>query len=84
MSSDGLHKSLLQIIGLGVATVQPDSLEILFENSRFFAWFKPKGDDLELLQERVAGLNVAEASDLGSIRGGRSASPRRCATVRGP
>ena len=60
MSSDGLHKSLLQIIGLGVATVQPDSLEILFENSRFFAWFKPKGDDLELLQERVAGLNVAE------------------------
>ena len=60
MSSDGLHKSLLQIIGLGVATVQPDSLEILFENSRFFAWFKPKGGDLELLQERVAGLNVAD------------------------
>ena len=83
MSSDGLHKSLLQIIGLGVATVQPDSLEILFENSRFFAWFKPKGDDLELLQERVAGLNVAEL-DLGSIRGGRSASPRRCGRVPGP
>jgi adenylate cyclase len=55
MAIDRALRPLLQSLRLGVAVVEPDSLEILFENARFFAWFKPAGAELELLPERLPG-----------------------------
>ena len=54
-------KPLLQSLRVGVAVVEPDGWEILFENGRFFGWFKPTGDDAERLSSRIPGLDLSRA-----------------------
>jgi adenylate cyclase len=59
---DSRYKSLLQGLGTGVAVVEPDSLEVVFENARFFEWFPPNADvEQETLGARLADLDVERA-----------------------
>ena len=56
-----LLRPLLQSIRHGVAAADPDTLQILFENACFFAWFKPRGEAVETLADRLAGCPIAQA-----------------------
>jgi adenylate cyclase len=58
---EALVRPLLQSIRHGVAAADPDTLAILFENARFFAWFKPKGEAVETLEHRLPGCPFAQA-----------------------
>ena len=57
MTVDHLLGPLLQFLGTGVAAVEPDSLEILFENPCFTGWFKPDGAGPLRLADRVKGMD---------------------------
>lgn len=57
MTVDHLLGPLLQFLGTGVAVVEPDSLEILFENPCFTGWFKPDGAGPLRLADRVKGMD---------------------------
>lgn len=61
MLDHDLLRPLLQSIRHGVAVADPATLEILFENARFFAWFKPSGEAVDTLDQRLAGLSLARA-----------------------
>ncbi len=54
-------KSLALALDHGVAVVEAESLEIVFENSKFFHWFPPDGIEPETLVRRVPDLNVERA-----------------------
>ena len=58
---EALVKPLLQSLRHGVAVADPETLDIRFENARFFAWFKPRGDPVETLEHRLAGCPMAQA-----------------------
>ena len=80
MSDDGppepredlAYREVLQSLDEGVALVDADSWEILFENAKFFSWFPPTGADSEVLTERVAELNADRATT--RLEAGRSFS----------
>ena len=57
MTVDHLLGPLLQFLGTGVAAVEPDTLEILFENACFTGWFKPDGAGALRLPDRVRGMD---------------------------
>jgi hypothetical protein len=50
-------RQVTQSLSSGIAVVDPDSWEILFENARFFKWFPPASDADEPLTQRMSGLN---------------------------
>jgi class 3 adenylate cyclase len=54
-------KGLALALDYGVAVVEAESLEIVFENSKFFHWFPPDGIEPETLVRRVPDLNVERA-----------------------
>jgi adenylate cyclase len=60
---DAPLKTLLQGLGTGVAVVEPDSLEVVFENARFFEWFPPNGEEEEgdKLGTRLSDLDLDRA-----------------------
>jgi adenylate cyclase len=48
---------VLRTLGVGVALAEPDTLEIAFENARFFGWFPPGADPEEPLDRRIPGFD---------------------------
>jgi adenylate cyclase len=54
-------KSLTLALDHGVAVVDGASLEIVFENSKFFHWFPPDGVEPETLARRIQDLNIERA-----------------------
>lgn len=63
-------KSLALALHHGVAVVEAESLEIVFENAKFFHWFPPDGTEPETLVRRIPDLNVERAQT--RIERGRS------------
>lgn len=51
-------KKIAQTLKIGVAIVDPEEWNVLFENASFFTWFPPKSDADELLTERLPGFNA--------------------------
>ena len=49
---------LLHTIGEGVAVVDPESLEVVFENARFFEWFPTDGELEDTLPHRLPALDL--------------------------
>jgi adenylate cyclase len=62
-------RQVTQSLSSGIAVVDPDSWEILFENARFFKWFPPASDADEPLTQRMSGLNPSRA--LSRLQDGR-------------
>jgi adenylate cyclase len=54
-------KSLALALDHGVAVVDGASMEIVFENSKFFQWFPPAHIEQETLAARIPDLNVERA-----------------------
>jgi adenylate cyclase len=65
-------RQLVQTLNDGVAIVEPETWEIVFENANFFKWFPPASDADEPLSTRLSGLNVSRA--LSRMKEGRSYS----------
>lgn len=55
-------RQLAQSLTVGIALVQLDSWEILFENANFFKWFPPQSDADDPLPARLVGLNAERAA----------------------
>jgi class 3 adenylate cyclase len=55
-------KHLIQSLYLGIAIVEPETWEILFENAKFFQWFPPGEDVDEPLPRRLPSLNAERAA----------------------
>ena len=53
-----IEEHLLRTIRHGVAVAEPDSLHVRFENAAFFGWFKPRGDAVETLADRLVGCDL--------------------------
>jgi class 3 adenylate cyclase len=53
------NELLLESVGVGLAVLQPDTLEILFANRRMLEWLAPGGLDGRRLDELVPALDVA-------------------------
>jgi len=51
-------KKIAQTLKIGVAIVEPEGWNVLFENASFFKWFAPKSDADEPLTERLPGFNA--------------------------
>ena len=47
-----------QTLNIGVAIVELESWEVIFENANFFKWFPPESDADELLGERIPRLKT--------------------------
>jgi class 3 adenylate cyclase len=54
-------RNLLQTMGDGVAVVDRDSLEVVFENGRFFEWFPPDEEVHDSLAARLPQLDLEQA-----------------------
>jgi len=52
-------KKIAQTLKAGIAIVEPEEWNVLFENARFFQWFAPKNDADEPLTERMPGFNAS-------------------------
>jgi len=50
-------------LGVGVAIVDPDTWDVIFENACFFNWFAPPEDADAPLTQRIPGLNVERAKE---------------------
>lgn len=55
-------RRIAQTLGIGVAIVNPDTWEVIFENACFFNWFAPPEDADAPLSQRMPGLNIARAT----------------------
>jgi adenylate cyclase len=51
-----------QSLSSGIAVVDPDSWEVVFENANFFKWFPPGEDADEPLTARLEGFNTGRAT----------------------
>ena len=51
-------KKIAQTLKIGIAIVEPEEWNVLFENASFFKWFAPKSDADEPLTERMPGFNA--------------------------
>jgi adenylate cyclase len=58
LDSEEALRNLLQTLDLGIAVADPDTLEILFENERFFDWFAPDPEVSGSLETRVPPIDV--------------------------
>jgi len=54
-------RRIAQELGVGIAIVDPDTWEVIFENACFFNWFAPPDDADAPLTKRMPGLNVDRA-----------------------
>jgi len=63
-------RKIAQTLKIGVAIVEPEDWNVLFENASFFKWFPPKSDADEPLTERMQGLNASRV--LKRIQEGRA------------
>ena len=61
MNIERFNEVLLESVGVGLAIVDPEDLQILFHNARFGEWFPP-GDDAPTLGEAVDGLDLERLS----------------------
>jgi adenylate cyclase len=52
-------KKIAQTLKVGVAIVEPEGWNVLFENACFFKWFPPTSDADEPLTERMSGFNTS-------------------------
>jgi hypothetical protein len=52
-------RKIAQTLKIGVAIVESETLNVLFENALFFKWFPPKHDADEPLPERMMGFNTS-------------------------
>jgi class 3 adenylate cyclase len=52
---------IAQTLNVGIAIVNPETWEVIFENARFFNWFAPPEDADAPLTQRMPGLNVDRA-----------------------
>jgi len=52
-------KKIAQTLKVGIAIVDIDNWNVLFENAAFFKWFPPKSDADELITERISGFNAS-------------------------
>jgi adenylate cyclase len=64
--------NLLQTIGDGVAVVDPETLDVVFENARFFEWFPPDGEVDTALRGRLPGVDLERALERVEKRGSAS------------
>ena len=58
-----LLRLVTQTLSVGVAVVDPDSWEVLFENASFFRWFPPGSDADEPLTARLPDFNPSRVVD---------------------
>ena len=65
-------RQLVQTMGVGIAIVEPESWEILFENANFFKWFPLSSDVDEPLTIRLPRFKANRALD--RIQNGRTFS----------
>lgn len=54
-------RQITQTIASGVAVVQPDTWEVVFENPNFFKWFPPGATVDDHLAARIQGFNTSRA-----------------------
>lgn len=54
-------RRIAQVLNVGVAVVDPDSWEVIFENASFFRSFAPGSDADEPLTSRIPGFNASRA-----------------------
>ena len=54
-------RQVAQTLSEGIALVQPQSWEIVFENANFFKWFPPGDDADDPLTVRLPGFNAGRA-----------------------
>lgn len=52
-------KKIAQTLKVGVAIVEPEGWNVLFENASFFKWFAPQSNADEPLTDRIPGFNVS-------------------------
>lgn len=62
-------RQMLQSLNYGVALVNRENFETIFENAKFFQWFQPAEDGEDRLPDRLPGFNAERAAD--RIRRGR-------------
>lgn len=55
-------RHIAQILNVGVAIVNTETWEVLFENASFFKWFAPESDADEPLIKRLPGFNASRAA----------------------
>jgi class 3 adenylate cyclase len=65
-------RQLVQTLGVGVAVVEPEGWDVLFENANFFKWFPPASDADEPLTARLSRFKANRA--LERIQNGRTFS----------
>jgi adenylate cyclase len=58
---DDVVRHAMQTLSSAVAIADPDTLDIRFENARFFTWFPPTEHDTETLDGRLAELDAERA-----------------------
>jgi len=63
-------RKIAQTLKIGVAIVESEDWNVLFENAAFFKWFPPKSDADEPLPERMEGFNSSRV--LKRIKEGRA------------
>jgi class 3 adenylate cyclase len=51
-------RELVQSLNVGIALVDAEDWQILFENAQFFRWFPPGTGDVETLSDRILDLNT--------------------------
>jgi len=54
-------RRIAQTLNVGIAIVNPETWEVIFENARFFNWFAPPEDADAPLTQRMPGLNIDRA-----------------------
>lgn len=54
-------RHIAQVLNVGVAIVDAESWDVIFENASFFKWFAPASDADEPLTGRLPGFNVNRA-----------------------
>ncbi len=65
-------RKIAQTLKIGVAIVDSEDWNVLFENASFFKWFPPRSDADEPLPERMEGFNASRV--LKRIQEGRAFS----------
>ena len=51
-------RRITQTLGVGIAVVDSQTWEVLFENANFFKWFPATGETDELLTDRIPDVNT--------------------------
>ncbi len=65
-------RTVAQTLGIGIAVIDANNFEILFENANFFKWFPPASGAFDCLTDRVPDINTNRL--LSRLERGRSYS----------